>query len=88
MDFKTNHISGEQFPFSVWAKLMRAQLLEQDKQLLQPQKYNGVPELRGAIADYLYHARGMSVHPEQILIGSGTEYLYNLIIQLLGRDKV
>ena len=24
MDFKTNHISGEQFPFSVWAKLMRA----------------------------------------------------------------
>ena len=88
MNFKTNHISGEQFPFSVWAKLMRAQLLEQDKQLLQPQKYNGVPELRGAIADYLYHARGMSVHPEQILIGSGTEYLYNLIIQLLGRDKV
>lgn len=88
MDFKSNHIRQEHFPFSVWAKMMRGCLLEQDKALLQPQKYNGVPELRTAIADYLYHVRGMSVHPEQILIGSGTEYLYNLLIQLLGRDKI
>lgn len=29
----------------------------------------------------------MNVHPEQIIIGAGTEYLYTLIIQLLGRDK-
>lgn len=88
VDFKSNHISQEQFPFSVWAKMMRHEILEQDKKLLQPQKYNGVAELRSAIADYLYHARGMSVHPEQVLIGSGTEYLYTLLIQLLGRDKV
>lgn len=88
MDFKSGHIGAEQFPFSVWAKMMRNALLEQDKRLLQPLKYNGVPELRTAIADYLYHARGMPVHPEQILIGAGTEYLYNLIIQLLGREKI
>ena len=88
MDFQSNHIDGAQFPFSVWARLMRQVLLEKDKKLLQPQTYNGVPELRQAIADYLYHARGMSVHPEQILIGSGTEYLYTLLIQLLGREKI
>jgi GntR family transcriptional regulator/MocR family aminotransferase len=29
----------------------------------------------------------MQVHPEQILIGAGTDFLYNLLIQLLGREK-
>jgi len=32
--------------------------------------------------------RGMQVSPENILIGAGTDFLYNLLIQLLGRDKV
>lgn len=30
-------------------------------------------------------ARGLRVSPEQIFIGAGTEYLYGLIVQLLGR---
>ena len=30
---------------------------------------------------------GMHVQPEQIFIGAGTEYLYGLLIQLLGFDK-
>lgn len=87
MDFKSGHIGAEQFPFSVWSRMMRDALQEQNKRLLQPLKYNGVPELRSAIADYLYHARGMQVHPEQILVGAGTEYLYNILIQLLGKNK-
>ena len=29
-----------------------------------------------------------NVLPEQIVIGSGSEYLYNLIVQMLGRDRV
>ena len=28
------------------------------------------------------------VSPSQVLVGAGTEYLYSLIIQLLGRDKI
>ena len=28
----------------------------------------------------------MHVRPEQIIIGAGTEYLYSLLIQLLGKD--
>jgi hypothetical protein len=44
--------------------------------------------LRKAIADHLLSYRGIKVDPEQIIIGAGTEYLYNLIIQLLGKDKV
>lgn len=88
MDFKKNSIISEHFPFTVWAKIMREVILEQDKRLLEPLQYNGVFELRRAIADYLYHFRGMAVDPKQIIVGSGTEYLYNLIVQLLGREKV
>mgnify|MGYP003305176067 CR=1 FL=1 len=74
------------FPFSVWAKLMRAVIAEQDTRLLKPVGSQGVYDLRAAISDYLYRCRNMQVSPENIVIGSGSEYLYNLIIQLLGRD--
>jgi len=87
MDFVTNSISAEDFPFTVWSRMMRETISEEDKKLLAPMAYNGAPELRGAIARYLYQFRGMRVDPEQIVVGAGTEFLYNLIIQLLGRDK-
>ncbi len=45
-------------------------------------------ELREAIADHLQHFRGMNVNPDNIVVGAGTEYLYSIIVQLLGRDKV
>ncbi len=43
----------------------------------------GVMQLRQAIAKHLYEFRGITVNPEQIIIGAGTEYLYGLIVQLL-----
>ena len=73
------------FPFTVWARLMRTVILEQDTRLLKPVRGGGVYELRAAISDYLYRCRGMRVRPSQIIIGAGSEYLYNLVIQLLGR---
>lgn len=74
------------FPFSVWARLMRTVIAEQDTRLLKPVGSEGVYDLRLAISDYLYRCRNMQVQPENIVIGAGSEYLYNLIIQLLGRD--
>ena len=74
------------FPFTVWARLMRTVIAEQDTRLLKPVGSEGVYELRAAISDYLYRCRNMRVSPENIVIGAGSEYLYTLIIQLLGRD--
>ena len=76
------------FPFSVWSKLQRQVLLEQGQALLQPLPNQGIPQLRRAIADQLAGFRGLPVDPENVLIGAGTDFLYNLLIQLLGRDKV
>ena len=78
----------EQFPFSVWSKLQREVMLDYGEKLLLPLHNQGVPELRQAIAAHLAAFRAMEVDPENILIGAGTDFLYNLLIQLLGRDKI
>ncbi len=88
LDLTANEIASDQFPFSVWSRLMRNVISVQHTRLLERIPGAGVYELRKAIADYLYQLRGISVRPEQILIGAGTEYLYQLLIQLLGRDSV
>ena len=75
------------FPFSVWMRLQRQVMLDYGDRLLMPLPPQGYPELRNAIADHLQQFRGMRVDPENILIGAGTDFLYNLLIQLLGRDK-
>ena len=80
-------VSAEQFPFSVWARLMRSVLLDDHDLLLQPPPNTGLPALRNAIAGMLLRSRGMDVSPENIVIGAGAEYLYNILIQLLGRDR-
>ena len=77
----------EQFPFSVWTRLQREVMLDYGQQLLLPLPNRGIPELRQAIAQHLAAFRGMHVDPENILIGAGTDFLYNLLIQLLGREK-
>ncbi len=87
-DFLSNHTHPENFPFSIWAKLMREVLTEETDALLTPPPSGGILPLRNAIAKHLLEFRGMHVVPEQIIIGAGTEYLYELLIQLLGRDQI
>lgn len=75
------------FPFSVWSRLQREVMLDYGEKLLQPLHNQGHPGLRRAIAAHLAGFRGMAVDPENIVIGAGTDFLYNLLIQLLGRDR-
>lgn len=87
-DFVNNSTLSENFPFSTWTKLMRETMMDDREKLMKRSPSGGIFELRKAIADYLYQFRGMSVSPNQIIVGAGTEYLYGLIIQLLGRASV
>ena len=86
LDLTANGTEG--FPFSVWSKLQREVMLDYGETLLRPLPNKGIPELRQAIADHLAAFRGMHVSPDNILVGAGTDFLCNLLIQLLGRDKV
>ena len=76
------------FPFSVLSKTMRKVLLDYGARVLIKSPNPGCTELRTAISAYLKRSNGMNVRPEQIVIGSGAEYLYSLIVQLLGKDRV
>ena len=88
VDLASNQMNPEQFPFSVWSKLIRETLLNRHVELMQTPPWGGVWDLRHAICSQLKDFRGMDVTPEQIIIGAGTEYLYGLLIQLFGQDKV
>ena len=79
--------SPSHFPFSVWSRLQREVMLDLGEGLLLPVHKQGLPALRNAIAGHLQQFRGMQVDPDNILIGAGTDFLYNLLVQLLGRDK-
>jgi GntR family transcriptional regulator/MocR family aminotransferase len=87
-DFSSNRTESADFPFSVWAKLMRETISLREKELLTVSPCEGVEELREAIAKHLRSFRGMNVDPDQIVVGAGTEYLYSLLIKLLGTDKI
>ncbi len=76
-----------QFPFSVWSRLQRKVMLDQGLQLLSPMPNRGCLALRQAIAAHLAGFRDLHVSAEQIIIGAGTDFLYNLLVQLLGREK-
>ncbi|MBE6016826.1 MAG: PLP-dependent aminotransferase family protein [Lachnospiraceae bacterium] len=75
------------FPFSVLARTMRSVLSDYGESLLSRSPNEGTSFLRTEISRYLARSRGIAVPPERIIIGSGSEYLYNLIIGVLGRDK-
>ncbi len=78
---------AEAFPFSVWAKLMRKVLSEQGEHLLERVPCDGDAQLKREIASLIYRTRGVSVEPRFIIIGAGAEYLYGVIVHLLGTEK-
>ena len=87
-DFTSNQTEADQFPFTIWAKMVREVLSDSRIQLMTNPPCGGIMSLRQSIAGYLKDFRGMTVQPEQIIIGAGTEYLYGLLIQLLGHEAV
>ena len=87
-DFASNRIDPRYFPFSVWSRLMREVLSYGGEELLRPSPFNGEEALRRAVSDYLLRNRGIAAPPDRIVVGAGTEYLYALLVQLLGRERI
>lgn len=87
-DFSSNQTPAHLFPFTTWSKLMKDALNEHQSELMINPPVGGIYELREAISHHLKEFRNMDVEPERIIIGAGTEYLYGLLVQLLGLDLV
>jgi len=80
--------SEDEFPFSIFVKTMRNVISKYGEKILIKSPNSGSIELRCAIAEYLARGKGMKVSADQVIIGSGAEYLYGLIVQFLGRDRL
>ena len=76
------------FSYPTLAKKMRKVLSDYGERLLVKSPNRGAPELRSALSAYLARSCGIFASPDQIIVGSGAEYLYSLIVQLLGRDEI
>lgn len=88
IDLVNGNTPPNMFPFSVWARLMRAVLADCGEHLLERVPCDGDYELKKAVSSYLYRSRGIDVDPKYIVVGAGAEHLYGVIVQLLGRDCI
>ena len=89
LSFAKSSVPPDTFPYNTWARLLRNTLTSADEHaLISDTATGGVLPLRKALAKHLYQFRGLNVTPEQIIIGSGTQTLYNLVVQLLGRSHI
>ena len=79
---------GAAFPYSTWFKTLRRVMSDHGQRLVARSPNKGCAVLRNAIARYLLRYRGMYAQPEQIIIGSGSEQLYQSVVRMLGSDKV
>jgi len=77
-----------EFPFSLLCKTMRKVMTDYGEAIMERAPGMGCSELRSAISKYLERNRGIKSSAEQIVIGSGAEYLYGQIVELLGRERI
>ena len=87
IDFKTNQVDEDNFPYYKFAKIEKDILLEKFKDNLNNNDYFGNYYLREKIAKLLFDYRGIVALPEQIIVGSGSEHLISLLVLLLGRNN-
>lgn len=80
-----HHSIGE-FSFNILSRTMHKVLLDYGNQILVKSPSQGCVELRKEISNYLAKQRGIYVPINQIVIGSGAEYLYSLVAQLFPRE--
>lgn len=94
-DFKLEYLpepelspKNTDFEYSVWFKTIRKVISENGSKLFVKSPNKGCAVLRNAVADYLHRYRSINVNPSRIIIGSGSEQLYENAVQILGRDKI
>ncbi len=79
---------ADRFEYDLWFKTVRKILSERGEQLFIKSPNKGTVALRNALSDYLLRYRGMMADPRRIIIGSGSEQLYETVVKLLGRQLV
>lgn len=85
-DFTSTNNLNNKFPYSSYNKIIR-KIINIDN-IFKDSSYKGSEELRKAISKHLNSYLGLNVSYKQIIIGSGSENLYSLLINFFSRDIV
>lgn len=85
-DFSPYMVDLRYFPYNVWKKITRMVISEEDE-LFKAGNSSGEDNLKEEVAKYLHQARGVKCNKDQIIIGSGNDYLLLLLAQILGIKK-
>lgn len=85
--FNMSEIDTEYFPMKQFKKYAKDAFEDDELDLLLHASFKGEISLRQEIAHYLFNSRGVTCHPEQIIIGSSTEQLINLLTDILSNGK-
>lgn len=79
---------SDYFSYSQYSRITRRVLSTYGEELFGKSYGFGTETLREAIAGYLKRSRRINADKNRIIIGSGAEYLYGLIVKTLGRDLI
>lgn len=77
-----DYLDTEIFNFNDWRKIYNGIMRDFGKRLLIEGDPRGEIELRKALADYTYKARGVVCSPDQIIIGSGVQTLLHVFCDI------
>lgn len=88
VDFSLLTVDRDIFPLRLWKSIMGESLSINSGAIHQYGDAQGEYELRESLARYLHQSRGAVCSPEQIVIGSGISYSFQLLARLLDDHTV
>lgn len=87
-NFHPGWVDTEHFPFERWRKYAKQIMANENHHYLLLGDRQGEYDLRSEISQYLFQARGVHCHPNQIIIGAGLEILLQQLIMLLDKRTI
>lgn len=81
--FHYGTVSAADFPADIWRRLLLREIRRRAGKPYLYENPQGLPELRGALSDYLQRGRGIRARPEQILIVNGSQQAFDLALRVL-----
>ena len=83
-----NKFDDYELSFSQYARMMRRVISIYGEELTLKSPGFGTDHMRKTLAAYLRRSRRIDVDYNRIIIGSGAEYLYSMIVKVLGRNII
>ncbi|MCR5706251.1 MAG: PLP-dependent aminotransferase family protein [Acholeplasmatales bacterium] len=80
-DLSTKNIDSNAFPYYTFNKISKNIIYNEN--ILERSPSFGNIKLRNTIKKYLYETKGININPNNIIIGSGIEYLLTNLIDIL-----